>query len=197
MTVESGDVLRCTQEMHYDTFGAIQNVYHLQNIGSTVTNVQALADVIEVLEALAAFIATAIAVLQVVDGVRVINATQHTDVGFGLFVDTTPFTGSGEVEATQLALGLNLYTERLGVIGRKYFGAVVTGGLLDGGLLNSGPLLSLADVGDEMTELQAATNSDWRFGVIASFDSEFLEFESYSIPTMAIVQRRRRLGVGI
>lgn len=197
MTVEGGDVLRCTVEMHYESFGAIQNVYHMRNDGGNISDALAIADVVEALEALMGVIAAIIAVLQVVDGVRIINATTSTDVGFGVFVDTTPFTGVGEVLPTQVAGGLNLTTTRLSVGGRKYFGAGAAGLVTDGGIIEAASLTILALAGVAMTSLFAATNNDWRWGVIASLDGVFLPFQSYSIPTMAIIQRRRRLGVGI
>lgn len=197
MTVAGGDVLRCTVEMHYETFGAIQNVYHLRNDGAQVSDTQAIADIIEALETLMVIITGICAVLQVVDGVRIINATTLSDVGFGTFVDDTPFTGTGLIFPTQVAAGLNLTTSRLNVVGRKYFGAVATGVLENGGIIASASLAVLALAGDEMTALFEAVNSDWRYGVIATLDSVFLPFQSYSMPTMAIIQRRRRLGVGI
>lgn len=197
MTVQAGDIIRCTQEMTYETFGAIQNVYHLQNVGSQVTDTQALDDVIEILETLAGVIAAAIAILQVVNGVRVVNVTQLADVGFASFVDDTPFTGAGLILPTQVAVGINLFTDRLAVVGRKYFGAAVIGTIADGGTIVPGILADLADWGDLATEWLAATNSTWQMGVVATFDSAWLPFRNYSMPTMAIIQRRRRLGVGI
>jgi len=183
--------------MHYETFGAIQNVYHLRNFGATVTDEEALSDVIEILEALALLIVGVINVLQVVDGVRVVNVTAGEDVGFGTFTDDTPYTAAGLVLPTQVAAGLNLTTERLGVVGRKFFGVGSVSLINAGGIIQNDRLTELALAGEYLISLQVATETDWRFGVVASLDGEFLPFAGYSIPTMAIIQRRRRLGVGI
>lgn len=197
MAVNSDEVVRATLEMHYESFGAIQNVFYMQNVGATVPNSYAVADIIEMLETLCDIIQAVIAVLQIVDGVRIVNVTSLADVGYGTFVDPTPFEGAGTIFPTQCAVGLNLTTSRLNVNGRKYFGALAIAALSSGGLLTSTALTPLALAGDEMTEQFDATYTEWRYGVVATLDSVFLPFQNYTIPTMAIIQRRRRLGVGI
>ena len=197
MTVMGDDVCRATVEMHYESLGAIQNVYHLRNEGTFLTEALALADIIEILENLMGVLAAMIAVLQVVDGVRVINVTQMNDVGFGAFVDTTPFTGVGQVLPSQVAGGVSLITDRLGIVGRKYWGAPVIGMCSDAELIAAASLVIMGNAAEDMTELQVATTSSWRFGIVASLDAAFLPFTSYALPTTAIIQRRRRSGVGI
>lgn len=199
MTVALNDVVRATQEMTQPGIGAIQNVFHLQNQGVGVSDAQALSDVIEALEALAAIIAGIINVLQLVDGVRAINVTPipPTDVGFGTFINPTPYIGAGFIMPTQVALGLNLHTARLSVSGRKFFGANVVGSFLNGGAVAAATLAIIVLGGNHLIAPFVATNSTWRYGVVASFDSAFLPFLSYSMPTMAIIQRRRRATVGI
>lgn len=199
MTVALSDVLRCTQEMNQPGIGAIQNVYHLRNDGVGVSDAQALSDVIEVLEALALLIAGMINLLLIVDGVRALNVTPvpPTDVGFGTFVDSTPFTGAGQVMPTQVALGVNLHTERLSVSGRKYWGVPVVGDYINGGGVSAGALALLATAASSMLLPIVATNSTWRHGVVATSDKAFLSFNAFSLPTMAIIQRRRRATVGI
>lgn len=197
MTVDNGDVLRATLEMNYENQGAIQNVFHVQNRGVAISESLALSDVIELLETIAATLATIIAVLQVVDGVRVVNVTKGTDVGFGTFSDATPFTGSGQVLPKQVALGVNLHTGVLNVRGRKYFGAGVVGAADSGGAVSPTALVVLANAGLDMVGLKTATNSTWRFGVIETATGLFQRFESVSVPTESVTQRRRRAGVGI
>lgn len=199
MTVALNDVLRCTQEMNQPGIGAIQNVYYLQNQAVGVSDAQALSDVIEVLEALAVLLTLVINVLQVVDGVRAINVSPipPTDVGFGTFVSGTPYTAAGQVMPTQVALGANLHTSRLAVNGRKYWGVPVVGSFLNGGAVQAASLALLTTALNSMMVPIVATNSTWRFGVVASIDSVFLPFLSFSLPTMAIIQRRRRATVGI
>lgn len=200
MTVLIGDVVRATQEMHYGTHGEIQNVYHLQNITDNLTDEAALEDIIEILEDLAVVLAAVIALAQVVDGVRAINLTQSTDIGFGLFVDDTPYTGAGQITPLQDAVGINLHTGILGVFGRKYFGAIPVGVAGDGGLVESGSLAVLATAGGYMSSRWSATHSQWDMGVVRSkvgFEGDFEYFNAYSLPTTVITQRRRRAGVGI
>lgn len=197
MTVLSLDVIRATVEMEFESLGAIQNVFHLQNVSGDKSELNVIDDTVEVLEALYLLIATVIAVLQVVNGIRIINVTQLTDVGYGSFVDNTPFTGVSTAAALQSCVGLNLSTVRPVVGGRKYFGACGDGVNSGGGILNAGILTALGLAGEFMTENQVATYSTWRFGVIASLDGVFVPFVGYSMPLMMTVQRRRRTGVGI
>lgn len=199
MTVLEGDALRCTQEMSYPGIGAIQNVFHLENVGVAVSDTQAIADVIEVLEALAVILTLVINALQIVDGVRILNVTPTTpvDVGFGTFSDSTPYTASGQIMPTQVSLGMNLHTARLSVSGRKFWGVPVVGSFLNGGAVIAAALTILTAAAVYMTAPVVATNTTWRFGVVAKSDSTFLSFNAFTLPAMAVIQRRRRATVGI
>lgn len=197
MTVAADDVLRCTVEMNYESEGAVQNVYYLKNAGGSISDAAGIADVVEVLEALMNVLELLIAVLQVVEGIRIINATQGVDVGFGTLVDPTPFAGVGQVLPNQVAFGGTLHTARLGTVGRKFWGIPIVGLCSGSGIINAGSLTIMGNAMEDMTETYVATNSSWRYGLIATIDGVFLPFESYSLTTTAITQRRRRSGVGI
>lgn len=199
MTVGAQDVVRATWEMNHPSVGAVQNVWHFRNDDVGVSDTQAIADIVDILEAIAAIIAGMIGVLQVVDGVRMVNVTPvpPEDVGFGVFGDTTPFTGVGGVAPAQVAAGINLTTERLSVVGRKYVGLPTVGRFLSGGAISSGTATLLTSLGTALVADFVETNTTWVAGVIASSDGAFLPFSSFTIPTFAITQRSRRGGVGI
>lgn len=197
MAVAVDDILRATLEMEYAGKGAIQNVFHMRNVGVSVTDEEGLDDVVELLEDICVLITLVIAAVQVVQGVRVINLTQDTDLGFGQFVDDTPFTGTGTILPKQACLGMNFYTARLGVVGRKFWGAPSTAGNQDAGTVAAATLAILGTAAEDMSDVMVATNSEYEFGVVATLDAAWLPFTSYSLPTTMITQRRRRTGVGI
>ncbi len=196
MTVAANDVLRCTVEGEGITAQDIQNVFHIQNTDIAVDEADALDDIIEILEVLYKLLDVSLSVLYVVRGVRVVNVTQGTDVGFLTFVDTTPGTGVGGSLPPQVALGLTLTTAALKSVGRKFFGLADEAQIGTDGLLNATALADVGDVGDHMTTEQVATNTSWKYGLIQSVGGAFLEFLSFIVTTTVITQRRRRAGVG-
>lgn len=195
MAVGAGDVVRADVRGRWNAQSAVQNTFHLQNTGSNVDEADAVDDLVAVLEALYALIGGLLSTLYVIQDVRIINVSDDTDVGIGLFVDDTPGTGGGN-SVPQNAYGLSLDTARLNVRGRKFFGPVVENGFSQSGVLVGSAITALADVGDYMITPQAEVNSTWRFGVMASSDGAFLPFLSYGISPTVVTQRRRRLGVG-
>jgi len=195
MAVGAGDIVRVDVRGIWNATSAVQNTFHLQNAGSNIDEADAVDDLVAVLEALYALIGSILHTLLVIQDIRVINVSDDTDVGIGLFVDDTPGTAGGN-SVLQNAYGLSLDTARLNVRGRKFFGPVVQSQISQSGVIGSAAILGLADVGDYMTAPRAATNTTWRFGVIASSDSTFLPFLNYSISPTVVTQRRRRLGVG-
>lgn len=199
MTVAVNDVVRATWEMSHPAVGAVQNVWQFRNEDVSVSDTQAVSDIVDILEAIAVIIDILIGLLQVVDGVRIINITPvpPVDVGFGTFADTTPFTGAGGVQAAQVAAGITMRTARLSVVGRKYLGLITPTRIISGGAINAGTVTILATLGTALVADFVETNTTWRAGVVASSDAVFLPFTAYSIPTFAITQRRRRGGVGI
>lgn len=195
MAVGGGDVVRVDVRGLFDDVTTVQNTFHLQNTGTSIDEADAVDDLVEILEALYVLLAASLHTLLVIRDIRAINVTDDTDVGIGVFVDDTPGTGTGDV-VPQNAYGLSLDTARLNVRGRKFFGPVIPGRIDQNGVLGAAAILELADIGDDMIASQAATNTTWRFGVIASSDSAFLPFLNYGISPTVVTQRRRRVGVG-
>jgi len=195
MAVGGGDVARVDVRGLYNNATTVQNTFHLQNTGTSVDEADAVDDLVEILEALYVLLATSLQVLLVIRDIRAINVTDDTDIGIGLFVDDTPGTGTGDV-VPQNAYGISFDTARLNVRGRKFFGPVIPGRIDPNGVIGSAAILELADVGDYMIASRSATNTTWRFGVIASSDGAFLPFLNYGISPTVVTQRRRRVGVG-
>ena len=196
MTVAVNDVLRVTVEGEGLSAQDIQNVFHIQNTNIPVDEADALDDLIEILEILYKLIGTSLSVLYVVRGIRVVNVTQGTDVGFATFVDDTPGTGVGGPLPPQNALGITLTTSALTSVGRKFFGLADEANVATDGTLNAPGLANMANVGNHMTAEQVATNTTWKYGLIRTFDAVFLTFLSFIVTTTIITQRRRRAGVG-
>jgi len=197
MAVVGGARVRATVTAVFDSASTMQNVFQLRNVGTDVSDAEAIDDVVEVLEALYQLLAAVLSTLYVVRDVRVVNDSSGSDVGLGLFTDTTPGTSVNATEVPQAACGVILTTTELGVTGRKYFGAIDSGNINSLGLIDATLLADLADVADYMTSVQVATNTTWEFGVNSVAALTWLPFESYVIPLYAWTQRRRRVGVGI
>lgn len=195
MSVGAGDVVRADVRGTWNATSAVQNTFHLQNTATAVDEADAIDDLVSILEALYVLLSNYLNILYVIDDIRAINETQSTDVGVGLFVDPTPGTQSSSA-VLQNAWGLSLDTARLNVRGRKFFGPATPNGYAQSGVLVANAILAMADVGDYMIAPRPATNSTWRFGVIASSDGAFLPFTNYGISPTVVTQRRRRLGVG-
>ena len=196
MAVASGDIVRVDVRATFDGTQRIQNTFHLRNDGASTAEADVITDMVETLEALYTLLSAVLHVLMVVNDIRIVNVTQSSDVGTGLFVDTTPGTITGNV-APQNAFSLNLTTARLNSLGRKFFGPITSTQFTQNGVINAAPLVALANVGSDMIALQVQTNSNWRYGIIASFDGVFLPFDSFSVTPTVTTQRRRRIGVGI
>lgn len=197
MAVATNDIVRVTAKFLYNSSNVNQNVFHLQNIGSSVTEADAIDDLLEVLEAVYAILTDLIAVINVFQEIRAVNVTQEIDVGTGIPIDTTPFVDSGQGNPPQSAYGLGLTTDRLNVRGYKFFGPTQEAAVNNSGILAAATILDLAAAGDALTAVQVATNTSWVFGVVASLDGAWLPFRSYGISPTAVTQRRRRSGVGI
>lgn len=196
MAVAAADVVRADVRMNFSSNQRIQNTFHLRNDGASQAEADVVDDMVEILEALYVILAAILNIVLVVQDIRIINVSAGTDVGTGLFVDTTPGTVT-TVSVPQNSVSLNLSTARLNVVGRKFFGPIGSAQFSQNGIIGAGTLTALGNAGDDMIALQVATNSNWRFGVIASFDSVFLPFQSFSVTPTITTQRRRRIGVGI
>lgn len=198
MAVGAGDVVRADAKFFYGSITSVQNVFHLRNEGASVDEADAVDDMVQLLEALYALIGAILSTLLVLQEIRVINVTDGTDVGTGLFVDDTPGTVVNPAGAPQNCFGLVLDTARLASKGRKFFGPAHATNFGSTGIIGAGALLALADVGDYMIVAQAATNRTWRFGLQSTLAGVgFQPFLSYGISPTVVTQRRRRVGVGI
>jgi hypothetical protein len=197
MAVAVTDIVRATVEARHNNQAAVQQVWHLRNVENSVSESDALGDVIVLLESVYTLLAAILNTLYAVQGVRVVNVTQNSDVGFDVFADATPGTNAQPNTALQVAYGLTLKTAKLNVNGRKFFGPVPEDQIDSQGVVAAGAILDLADVGDAVIVNQIAPNSTWQFGVISTLDDSWNPFTSYAISTTAVTQRRRRLGVGI
>jgi len=197
MTVGLSDIARVTVVGSNNGLAGVQNVYQLRNVGSDVSEADALDDIVDVLEALYALLTDVLSVLYVISEIRAINQTDNSDIGAGVFADTTPGVDAGNRHPPQMAYVMSFLTGNLSSRGRKYFGPAMTGDADTQGLLSAGTLLDLADVGDYMTAQQVATNTTWEFGVFSSVGNVWRPFTGYSISLRLGVQRRRKIGVGI
>lgn len=197
MAVGSGHIVRATADFVYDNSSRVQNVFYLRNTGTSIAEADALDDLVSIIEALYQLLGGILMAVQVLQNLRVVNVTTDTDVGNGTFVDSTPGVEGGVGEPQQVAYGLTLYTARLRVRGRKFFGIVPNNEILGSGILTTNALTALADVGDYMSAPQTGPNNTWEFGVEAGSDGAWLAFSTYSISPTAVTQRRRRRGIGI
>jgi hypothetical protein len=175
----------------------MQNTFQLRNVGVEVSEADALDDITAILEALYVLLTSILNAVYVINGIRVVNESDNSDVGLGILADSTPGTDAGNRHPPQLAYILNLLTASLSSQGRKYFGPASTGDADTLGLLGGATILALADVGDYMTAQQAAANSTWEFGVFSSVGNIWRPFISYTIGLRLGVQRRRKVGIGI
>lgn len=196
MTVELNDILKVTVEGLGLSGQDVQNSYHIENRANAIADADAIDDLVEVLEALYQLLTAVLSVGLIIRDIRALNVTQTLDLGLGLFVDDTPGANAQTVMPPQNAMGISLATARLGVRGRKSFGLLGDDQADDEGVVLAASILDMADVGDYMTDIVVATNSSWSFGVLASADDAWLRFNSYTIPTTIVTQRRRRRGVG-
>lgn len=197
MTVFQTNVARATVDMDYLGATAIQNVFHLQLTTASLTEAEALDDIVEILEALYILIAAIIRATQTVQRIRAVNVTSNSDIGEGNFVDDTPFTSATGSTAPQVAYGITLTTPNLSIRGRKFFGVVVEDMIGESGNLTTTALNALGDVIDFMSGPIAASNGTWVFGVVRSVDGGFSIFNGGTVSLNAVTQRRRRVGVGI
>lgn len=198
MAVGAGDVVRVDVRGIFGGVTAIQNTFHLRNDGAATDEADVVDDMVEILEAAYALVSLLLKTLLVINDIRVINVTDNSDVGTGLFVDTTPGTDSGGQTVPQNAAGLILDTQRLASKGRKFIGPLATSQYSNTGLLVAAAVLDLADLGDYMVVARVATNSTWRFGIQSTLVGVgFLPFVSYGVSPTVVTQRRRRIGVGI
>ena len=198
MAVSQDDIVRATVEGRFDGVTAIQNTFHMIKTDSgDISEALALTDVIAVLEALYVAIGAILSTLYTITGVRAVNTTKATDIGFGFFTDATPGVDAGATQSPQVCYGMSFPTGALNIRGRKSFGPILEGAADNKGLISAGALLDLADLGDLAVATFVETSGDWVLGVIRTSTGLFLPFESYTISPTSTTQRRRRVGVGV
>jgi hypothetical protein len=197
MAVGVGDILRADVVALYDSVITIENSYQFRNVGSEVDELDALEDIVAILEGIYQALAAILSTLYVVQRIRVINVTDDSDVGIGTFTDSTPGTNSSTFVPPQCCYGLNLTTVKLGNRGRKFFGPVAEGKVDNNGVLTSDAITALGDVGDILATTQVKTNSSWEAGIKGTVDGVWRKFTGWGVTTSAVTQRRRRIGVGI
>lgn len=196
MSVAQDEIARVVADFRHDDRADVQNIWHMKLTTASLSDADALDDILELLEALYALLTTAIHALTIFNRIRAINASQNSDIGIAVPADTTPFAGSGDAAPLQTAYGLTMQTAKINIRGRKFFGCPTEAHLSSGGIVQGPAITSLGNVGDYVTSSQAATNGTWQFGVKSSLDGLFYPFVGYAISTTAITQRSRRIGVG-
>jgi hypothetical protein len=195
--VNSGDVLEVVVSAEQSSVATIEQRYHIKNIGSGISAEDAVDDVLEILDALYTFLAALLHVAYTINEVRVRNRTTDEDLGNYPPTTANPGTGSTNTDPPQVAYAITLDTLKWRTRGRKFFGPTINAIVNAVGAINSTGMTALGNVGDYMTDDQAATYSTWQFGVISTLDETFYPFVAYTIATHACTQRRRRVGVGI
>jgi len=197
MTVQIGDIMVATARGQNNAFGAVQNVFQVRNTGSAVAEADALDDVIAFLEAIYTALGAILSTVHVINDIRVTNRTQNSDVGIGVFADTTPGSDSGTRHPPQMSYVLTLKTANLSVRGRKFFGPATIADADSNGLVGGTALLALADAGDLMTQPYVGANTTLEPGVQGSSPVLWRPFTTYAVSLRMGVQRRRKYGVGI
>jgi len=197
VSVFTNDIVVATMEGFNSSLNAIQNVYQLRNVGGDVSEAEATDDIVEVLDAIYAALGGIMTSGWTLNAYRIVNRTRDTDVGIGIPADDSPGTVGENSAVPQVAYGLTLRTGQLRSRGRKFFAPVLESAVTDNGLISAAALLALADVGDLMTAQQAATNSNWEYGIYSTTLATWLPFNAYTISPTAVTQRRRRQGIGI
>lgn len=196
MTVAVADVVRVIAEMSY-IGQRVLNVYEFLNIGSSVSDEEALLDVATIVDNLYALVAPDMSALLSFTSVLAKNLDTNTDLGqTGWPTLTVGAQSSANTLPTQVAGLITFPTDQPRVRGRKFIPAIndgdVTGGLIVGETLGD-----LVVMGATLLTALSGDNSTWQYVVLAGGSPS-----NAKIPTDALVTNvpstltRRRIGTG-
>lgn len=196
MTVQLGDVVA----VDFESLAGIDDVIGSYKVALTgpapLSDADALDDLLELFEALAALMAVFLAARTTFERIRAINFTQDADLGFASFATTTEGDVTGNSVPPQACFGVSFGTDRIGSFGRKFWGTGAVSSLQSNGNWSGAALANVATAAAFMLDEFEATNGDWRFGIVSTIDDGFLPLQSASVSTTPTTQRRRRQGVG-
>jgi hypothetical protein len=197
MTVNAGDIIRCTQSMLYDNSDRYENVYYYQHQGSG-----GLADnvVLAGLEGEISGWTGYILGLQVnelvYEGVECYNVTQDTPMGFLADTYSNAGTNAGTALPLQCSMLVTFDSGDKHGQGRKYLAAPAVAAQSDAGILTGAALTALGTWAAAVLGGVSISGEDFVVGHYRKATGAFLDWLSARVDTVIRTQRRRVLGVG-
>lgn len=195
--IQQNDLVRCDMLMEFDNADDIVNSYTLQLVSaSTITPIQALDDLLAIMEKIAVILKLIATTLVTFERIRAINLTKNSDIGVRVFATTTAGTVAGDALPLQTAGVITLATDNLSIRGRKFFGGIPESSNSAGGLVGGGAVTQMGNIVTELLAEHVQTNGTWHFGVKSSKDLLFHRFLSGGVSTVYGTRRSRRKGIG-
>jgi hypothetical protein len=204
MPLTSGDVIRVSVRQSGHAGQDIVNVYHFEASDNiTDSDATILADIADHFDTVYANIEAYIPagqspqdikvdVVELVGEEEVITRNVGT-IGWG--VDYQP-TGTGDVYAYGVAVGIILRTLVGKVFGRKFVGTLVEAAMGDNNLLSGATTTAFATFASALTGAIVETGGSLIAGVLSKKLGAFAEFVEADLATEPFYQRRRAVRAG-
>jgi hypothetical protein len=197
MAVAQADVIRVDAIGTMNSVNEMVNSYEFLKVDAgSVSDLEALDDFIEIIEAIYSLIAEIMNVIAVVQKIRARNVV--TKVLIGEADLNTPVEGTGANQALPWgACGLVTFPTLIPhVILKKFFGILDSGQITSTGYLTGGCTTDLASVGAYLLLDNVQANGTWLYGFLSPKTGTFLAPGEAIVTNVPAYQRRRRPGEG-
>lgn len=197
MSVDQNDVIRVDALLKYDGLNDVVNSYHLRpTLPGTISDVNAVTDILTFLEALYTFIVASINVIVTFRKVRVYNVTQDSAMGDALWPTLTAGTQAGDAlppgNAPLVVFDTAVKKTQL----RKFGPPFSESSNNADGSLGAGVLTAYGNFANYLLSPQALTHQTWQYGHQRKNTTTFITPTSYGVGSVVGYQRRRRQGRG-
>ena len=197
MTIATGDVIRVTAGLKFQTSHDVQNVFHCDCVNdNSASQTDLRDDLADYLETVYDSLISGFIDDTTFDGIDIFNVTQDNPEPSVAWPTLTVGGSSGESlpeGVAALVLGRTAVSK---VQGKKYFGVYDESAITDG-VWNSGALTNLGlAAADYITPFTGGSGATWDPGVFSRATMAFTPFSEASVNNVAAYQRRRKRGVG-
>lgn len=197
MTVQPGDVIRCTQHYIYDESDDFINIWHYKHAGaSPVSDSEVIEGLLDEIDGVTGFLVPIQTELITYGLVEFYNLTQDEPLGSLPFTVNDDGSSAQEPLPTQCAALVTFRTGVKNAVGRRYVPGICEDNQSNGGDWSNDVLTALASyaagvIGDVTIDGNSFVSGHWR-----RVAETFVEWVTPIIDTLVRTQRRRVKGQG-
>jgi hypothetical protein len=197
MVVSQDNVLELSARMEFNGTEDVVNVFQfIKTDAGSITDSEAVDDVLDVLEGLYTFIIALYSVLLVFRDVRVFNRTTQELLGVHLWPTLVAGLQAQNATAPGVCAVVNFSTIVPKVSLRKYFGVLTEASVGPAGAFGVGTTSAVALMGAFLLEEHIEAAANWQYGYFSPKTLSFVVPNGSSNDSIPGYQRRRKHGRG-